>query len=44
MKKFIITIFALLCAPGVSVATPPNIVLFLVDDMGWMDCGVYGSK
>ena len=21
-----------------------NIVLFLVDDMGWMDCGVYGSK
>jgi arylsulfatase A-like enzyme len=22
----------------------PNIVLFLVDDMGWMDCGVYGSR
>jgi arylsulfatase A-like enzyme len=22
----------------------PNIVLFLVDDMGWMDCGAYGSK
>ena len=22
----------------------PNVVLFLVDDMGWMDCGVYGSK
>ena len=22
----------------------PNIVLFLVDDMGWMDCGVYGSQ
>lgn len=22
----------------------PNIVLFLVDDMGWMDSGVYGSK
>ena len=44
MKKFIITIFALLCAPGVSVATPPNIVLFLVDDMGWMDSAAYGSK
>lgn len=22
----------------------PNIVMFLVDDMGWLDCGVYGSK
>ncbi|MGV3483047.1 MAG: sulfatase [Planctomycetaceae bacterium] len=22
----------------------PNVVLFLVDDMGWMDCGAYGSK
>jgi arylsulfatase A-like enzyme len=22
----------------------PNIVVFLVDDMGWMDCGAYGSK
>ncbi len=22
----------------------PNVVLFLVDDMGWMDCGAYGSR
>lgn len=22
----------------------PNVVLFLVDDMGWMDCGAYGSQ
>ncbi len=22
----------------------PNVILFLVDDMGWMDCGAYGSK
>jgi arylsulfatase A-like enzyme len=22
----------------------PNIIFFLVDDMGWMDCSVYGSK
>ncbi len=21
----------------------PNVILFLVDDMGWMDCGAYGS-
>ena len=24
-------------------ADRPNIILFLVDDMGWTDCGVYGS-
>lgn len=23
---------------------PPNIIFFLVDDMGWMDCSVYGSE
>lgn len=23
---------------------PPNVIVFLVDDMGWMDCGAYGSK
>ena len=22
----------------------PNVIVFLVDDMGWMDCGAYGSK
>ena len=22
----------------------PNVILFLVDDMGWMDCGAYGSR
>ncbi len=26
------------------VTAKPNVVVFLVDDMGWMDCGVYGSK
>lgn len=25
-------------------AARPNVVLFLVDDMGWLDCGAYGSK
>lgn len=31
---------------AVETAKParPNVVLFLVDDMGWMDCGAYGSK
>ena len=25
-------------------ALKPNVIVFLVDDMGWMDCGAYGSK
>jgi arylsulfatase A-like enzyme len=25
-------------------ASRPNVVLFLVDDMGWIDCGAYGSQ
>jgi arylsulfatase A-like enzyme len=27
-----------------AAASRPNVVLFLVDDMGWMDCGAYGSR
>jgi arylsulfatase A-like enzyme len=27
-----------------SGSSRPNIIVFLVDDMGWMDCGAYGSK
>jgi len=40
---------ALLLAPLAALhaadqpARKPNVVLFLVDDMGWMDCGAYGS-
>lgn len=33
---------ALALAPS-HAATQPNVLLFLVDDMGWMDCGAYGS-
>ncbi|OGV70509.1 MAG: N-acetylgalactosamine 6-sulfate sulfatase [Lentisphaerae bacterium RIFOXYA12_FULL_48_11] len=36
------------CFSGMSLAAEStrkqNVILFLVDDMGWMDCGVYGSK
>jgi len=27
-----------------SLLAKPNVVLFLADDMGWMDSGVYGSQ
>ena len=39
---FIVLLFTPLAA--LHGADRPNVVLFLVDDMGWMDCGVYGSK
>ncbi len=31
-------------AIGKAVAKKPNIILFYVDDLGWMDLGVQGSK
>lgn len=35
----------LICALSAPLfAAKPNVVLFLVDDMGWMDCGAYGSQ
>jgi hypothetical protein len=34
----------LFLAPCASAASKPNVVLFVVDDMGWMDSGAYGSK
>src|SRR5438045_1374405 len=46
--RHIIALIALLCALGgpllAAEGKKPNIVFFLVDDMGWMDCGAYGSK
>ena len=35
---------ACLSIPAGAAPTPrPNVIVFLVDDMGWTDCGVYGS-
>ncbi len=36
--------FTLAAAAFAAETRRPNVVLFLVDDMGWMDSGVYGSK
>jgi arylsulfatase A-like enzyme len=46
---FIATALCVLCMAGVAAraaepAGRPNIVLFLVDDMGWMDSTPYGSR
>ena len=38
----------LVCFPvllsAAASARKPNVIVFLVDDMGWVDCGAYGSK
>jgi len=44
MLKFLAVSLILLPLAGMGAAKRPNVVLFLVDDMGWMDSGVYGSK
>ncbi|MEW6303768.1 MAG: sulfatase [Verrucomicrobiota bacterium] len=41
---FVCAALLLAFAASAAPARQPNIVLFLVDDMGWMDCGAYGSK
>ncbi|HUR58098.1 MAG TPA: sulfatase, partial [Opitutaceae bacterium] len=41
------TLFGFIFAVAAFAAQParkPNVIVFLVDDMGWVDCGVYGSK
>ncbi|MEA1951200.1 MAG: sulfatase, partial [Planctomycetota bacterium] len=32
------------CGLATAAESRPNIVLFLVDDMGWIDCEAYGSR
>lgn len=39
-----LTLCLLALTSSFSAAAQPNVVLFLVDDMGWMDSGVYGSQ
>ena len=46
MKRFLFSLsaFAFLSSGGHAAPSKPNVIVFLVDDMGWMDCGAYGSQ
>lgn len=37
-------VFCVVAPLSANAPAKPNVVLFLVDDMGWMDSSVYGSK
>jgi arylsulfatase A-like enzyme len=51
-KQLLAPLFLTLNITGLSAvageatraATHPNVIVFLVDDMGWIDCGAYGSQ
>ncbi len=43
MKRFTLLVLAILC-PGIAVAEPPNVVVIMVDDLGFSDIGCYGSE
>ncbi len=42
--KHLLLALALACATTHAAERRPNVIVFLVDDMGWMDSGAYGSK
>jgi len=42
-RQVLLTLFSL-SLPLAAAEKPPNIVIFLVDDMGWGDLGCYGNE
>jgi len=45
MKSLLPALIAILCVSTTMIAAnQPNVILFLADDMGWMDSGAYGSQ
>lgn len=44
MKMPLCTFLTAAALCSVRAAEKPNVILFLVDDMGWMDSGAYGSE
>ncbi len=43
LVAYTLPIFGNFLAVSVQALDKPNVILFLVDDMGWADCGAYGS-
>lgn len=39
----LVTLAAVLAGPALGMIPPPNVVVVLVDDLGWMDLGCQGS-
>lgn len=44
MKPLTLTLLACLCSILTATAKPPNILLIMVDDMGWSDLACYGGE
>ncbi len=45
MKALILALTLLFCiCPSICVARKPNVLLIMVDDMGWSDIGCYGGE
>ncbi|MEO2040344.1 MAG: sulfatase-like hydrolase/transferase, partial [Pirellulales bacterium] len=44
MKHVIACLIMLLCCSRSVLAKPPNILIFLADDLGWADLGFQGSS
>jgi arylsulfatase len=44
MKVLTLVLFSCLCSTLAATAKPPNILLIMVDDMGWSDLGCYGGE
>ena len=44
MKHVLAYLLIFLCFPYTVSAKPPNILIFLADDLGWADLGFQGSS
>ena len=44
LKKLLVFIFIILSFKVVSQDKKPNVLFFLVDDLGWLDVGYQGSN